>query len=134
MVARAALKLNVKQAVPFFGISSMERSLPFYMDGLGFKMTNSWVVKGKIRWCWLELDEVAFMLQEHRGKEPNSWELLGKVGDGGNDLLSVRGCTGSLPQGEVSRNRDAETFRRQCDVGCEHRGPGWLLPELPKSD
>jgi predicted enzyme related to lactoylglutathione lyase len=82
MIAETALKRNVKQAVPFFGVSSMERSLPFYIDGLGFKMTRSWIVEGKVRWCWLELDGVALMLQEHHGKEPNSWELLGKVGTG----------------------------------------------------
>ena len=26
---------NVRQAVPFFGVSSMEASLPYYVDGLG---------------------------------------------------------------------------------------------------
>jgi len=30
--------MNVKQAVPFFGVASMEASLRFYMDGLGFVM------------------------------------------------------------------------------------------------
>jgi lactoylglutathione lyase len=29
---------NVKQAVPFFGVTDMEASLRFYVDGLGFKM------------------------------------------------------------------------------------------------
>ena len=82
MIAETALKRNVKQAVPFFAVSSMEKSLPFYIDGLGFNMTRSWIVEGKIRWCWLELEQVALMLQEHCGKEPNSWELLGKVGTG----------------------------------------------------
>ena len=86
MDAEAAIKPNIKQTVPFFGVSSMEKSLRFYIDGLGFKMTKQWIPEGdpegKIRWCWLELDEVALMLQEHRGKETNSWELLGKVGVG----------------------------------------------------
>ena len=80
MAAETALRGNVKQAVPFLEISSMEQSLTFYVEGLGFKMTKSWVVQGKVRWCWLRLDEVAVMLQEHHGKESNSWELLGKVG------------------------------------------------------
>jgi catechol 2,3-dioxygenase-like lactoylglutathione lyase family enzyme len=82
MIAERELKRNVRQAIPFFGVSSMENSLRFYVDGLGFKMTKNWIVEGKVRWCWLELDEAALMLQEHRGKEPNSWELLGKVGTG----------------------------------------------------
>src|SRR5580658_6262952 len=62
---------NVKQAVPFFGVTSMEASLRFYVDGLGFKMTNWWIPEGDghyasggIRWCWLERGGAAIMLQE----------------------------------------------------------------------
>jgi lactoylglutathione lyase len=57
-------EVNVRQAVPFFGISNMETSLRFYIDGLGFQMTKKWIVEGKIRWCWLELGGAAIMLQE----------------------------------------------------------------------
>jgi lactoylglutathione lyase len=63
--------VNVKQAVPFFGVSNMESSLRFYVDGLGFKMKNYWIPDraadhpdGRIRWCWLELGDAAIMLQE----------------------------------------------------------------------
>ncbi len=50
----------------------MESSLRFYVDGLGFKMKNSWVPEGdshypsdgKIRWCCLELGDAVIMLQE----------------------------------------------------------------------
>jgi lactoylglutathione lyase len=62
---------NVKQAVPFFGVTNMEASLKFYVDGLGFKMKHSWIPDraedypdGRIRWCCLERDTVAIMLQE----------------------------------------------------------------------
>jgi len=64
---------NVKQAVPFFGVTNMEASLRFYVDGLGFKMKRWWIpdggqsdykADGRIRWCWLELGEAAIMLQE----------------------------------------------------------------------
>jgi lactoylglutathione lyase len=66
------MSANVKQAVPFFGVSSMEASLRFYVEGLGFEMTRKWIPEGdghypsdgKIRWCWLELGEAAIMLQE----------------------------------------------------------------------
>jgi catechol 2,3-dioxygenase-like lactoylglutathione lyase family enzyme len=74
---------NVKQAVPFFGVTNMDASLRFYVDGLGFKMKRSWIPDdgqgdykpdGKIRWCWLELGEAAIMLQEfipeRQPKEP----------------------------------------------------------------
>jgi lactoylglutathione lyase len=63
--------VNVKQAVPFFAVTNMESSLRFYVDGLGFRMKNSWIPgraegnpDGRIRWCWLELGEAAIMLQE----------------------------------------------------------------------
>ena len=63
---------NVKQAVPFFGVTDMESSLRFYVDGLGFTIKRRWVPEGdghypsdgKIRWCWLELGDAAIMLQE----------------------------------------------------------------------
>ena len=48
---------NVKQAVPFFGITDIEASLHFYVTGLGFRMTHSWAPEGRIRWCWLVLGD-----------------------------------------------------------------------------
>ena len=57
---------NVRQAVPFFGIASMDASLKFYIDGLGFEMKNKWIDEGVLRWCWLELGEAAIMLQEYK--------------------------------------------------------------------
>jgi len=76
--------VNVKQAVPFFGVTNMEASLRFYQDGLGFKMKRWWIpdhdkhypADGKIRWCWLELGEAAIMLQEFLS-ECQPKEMLG---------------------------------------------------------
>ncbi len=71
-------RANVKQVVPSFGVTNMEASLRFYVDGLGFKMKQRWIpaernLDGRIRWCWLQLGEAAIMLQEylpeHRPKE-----------------------------------------------------------------
>jgi len=73
---------NVKQAVPFFGVSSMEASLRFYVDGLGFRMTNQWMDEGKLRWCWLEIGGAALMLQEFRKEGHDSWKPSGKLGEG----------------------------------------------------
>jgi lactoylglutathione lyase len=56
---------NIKQAVPFFGVTDIEASLRFYVSGLGFTMTNQWALEGRIRWCWLELGGAALMLQEY---------------------------------------------------------------------
>jgi catechol 2,3-dioxygenase-like lactoylglutathione lyase family enzyme len=66
------MSANVKQAVPFFGVTDMEASLRFYVDGLGFTMKRQWIPEGddhypsdgRIRWCWLELGDAAIMLQE----------------------------------------------------------------------
>ncbi len=55
---------NVQQAVPFFAVADMARSLHFYVDGLGFSMTKQWIDNGKLRWCWLEKGRAALMLQE----------------------------------------------------------------------
>jgi len=59
---------NVKQAVPFFMVKDMESSINFYVKGLGFSITKSWIDKGKIKWCWLNIDSAAIMLQEYGEK------------------------------------------------------------------
>ena len=75
-------KTNVKQAVPFFGVSNIEESVRWYVDGLGFEMTKKWIDEGKLRWCWLELGDAALMLQEFRREGHDSWVPQGKVGEG----------------------------------------------------
>lgn len=71
MAAASVTSVNVKQAVPFFGVTNMEVSLRFYVDGLGFKMKNYWIPDraedrpdGRICWCLLQLGDAAIMLQE----------------------------------------------------------------------
>ena len=59
---------NVRQAVPFFMVASMEDSLRHYVDGLGFTMKHEWISEGKLRWCWLERGGAALMLQELRAE------------------------------------------------------------------
>ena len=73
MAFATVTSVNVKQAVPFFGVTNMESSLRFYVDGLGFKMKNYWIPDRaedlpdeRIRWCWLQLGDAAIMLQEFR--------------------------------------------------------------------
>lgn len=71
MTIASSTSENVTQAVPFFGVTNMEASLRFYVDGLGFKMMHSWIPDrpedqpdGRIRWCWLQRGGAALMLQE----------------------------------------------------------------------
>ncbi len=65
---QTTIKSNVQQAVPFLMITSMEKSLRFYVDGLGFVMKNQWIDEGKLRWCWLQIGDAALMLQEYRAE------------------------------------------------------------------
>ena len=65
MPNETAAAANVRLAVPFFGVTDIEASLRFYVDGLGFVLTNKWSPEGRIRWCWLKLGETAIMLQEY---------------------------------------------------------------------
>ena len=48
--------MNLKQVVPLLLVSDMERSLRYYVDGLGFTIGKKWIVDGKLRWCWRPTD------------------------------------------------------------------------------
>ena len=72
-----ASSVNVRQAVPFFMVTNMERSLQFYIDGLGFELKMKWEPRGSIEWCWLQFDLASLMLQEYRDNQPE-----GKLGVG----------------------------------------------------
>jgi len=82
MSENATTEANVRQAVPFFLVTDMEVSLPFYVAGLGFRMTKQWVHEGRLRWCWLELGETALMLQEFWREGPHAGKPEGKLGQG----------------------------------------------------
>lgn len=73
---------NVRQAVPFFAVSSIEASIRYYVDGLGFELTKRWIDEGVLRWCWLQHGGAALMLQEFRGEGPDSRVPRGRVGEG----------------------------------------------------
>jgi lactoylglutathione lyase len=80
--ANDTAKPNVMQAVPFFGITDMETSLRFYLEGLGCRMTYRWIDEGKLRWCWLEIGDAALMLQEYRQDGDHTFRPEGKLGQG----------------------------------------------------
>jgi lactoylglutathione lyase len=70
------------QTVPFFWIANMQASVRFYVDGLGFKMARKWVDEGKLRWCWLEREGAALMLQEFKTEGPHAVRTEGRRGEG----------------------------------------------------
>lgn len=87
-IVLATSTANVKQAVPFFGVTNMEASLKFYLEGLGFRFKHRWTPgskdgypEGKIVWCWLELGEAALMLQEFRKEGEHNTYLEGKLSE-----------------------------------------------------
>src|SRR5580698_5030021 len=125
MTVASTTSVNVKQAVPFFGVTNMEASLRFYIDGLGFKMKNYWIPDrpedhpdGKIRWCWLELGEAAIMLQEFMAdRQPKE-----KLGAGVNVCFQ---CADSLALYREFKSRGVQM--RQCPSV----GNGlWVVPVI----
>jgi lactoylglutathione lyase len=74
--------MNVKQAVPFFGVRDIAASVRYYVDGLGFEKTIEWVPDGKLRWCWLQRGGAAVMLQEFRNDGRHDPPPTGKLGLG----------------------------------------------------
>lgn len=71
---------NIKQAVPFFGVTNMKESLDFCLRVLGFDLKISWPDETDIRWCYMEKGGAAMMLQ---GRAPDTkGELIAKVRSG----------------------------------------------------
>jgi catechol 2,3-dioxygenase-like lactoylglutathione lyase family enzyme len=65
MPAEVIVTSNVRQAVPFLNVTDIDASLRFYVEGLGCVVTKQWAPEGRVRWCWLQLDDAALMLQEY---------------------------------------------------------------------
>jgi lactoylglutathione lyase len=130
---------NVKQAVPFFGVTNMETSLRFYVGGLGFKMKRWWIpdhvqgdykTDGRIVWCWLELGEAAIMLQEFMPE----WQPKETLGTGVNVCFH---CVDALALYREFKSRGIQT-RNRPSVGnrfwvvpvTDPDGYRWGLPSL----
>jgi len=83
MAVETQIGTNVRQAVPFFNVTDMPASLRFYVDGVGFRMTNQWIDDGRLRWCWLQFDGAVLMLQEWTDAGRELWWPKGtKLGVG----------------------------------------------------
>jgi uncharacterized glyoxalase superfamily protein PhnB len=73
---------NILETVPFLSVSNIERSLDFYVKGLGFEIQNAWTPEGKIEWCKLKRQTGSLMLQEHKKMNEGSIQDKGRVGIG----------------------------------------------------
>jgi lactoylglutathione lyase len=99
---------NVRQAVPFFNVKDIEASLRFYVEGLGFAITRHWEPDRRIRWCWLELGQVAVMLQEYwKDGRPGGWPT-GPLGQGVSICFM---CADAIAVYHDSRTRGLEPSR-----------------------
>ena len=49
MAAETGIESSVKQVVPLFMVANILESIRFYVDGLGFEVTNQWIDDGKQR-------------------------------------------------------------------------------------
>ena len=85
----------------------MERSLQYYVDGLGFSVKTKWVVDEKVRWCWLELGGAALMLQEF-------FIPSGKLGRG---HVAVVHCEDALAIYDQFRSRSIDASEPQVGNG-----------------
>ena len=101
---------NVTGVAALLMVTSMERSLAFYVDGLGFTIHNRWIPDGKLRWCWMSLGGAALMLQEAVESTRQKMTAAGKLGNGSalyfqcKDAVAIyrqakeRGIAGREPQ------------------------------------
>jgi lactoylglutathione lyase len=89
MTATPQTQPNVQQVVPFFTVADMRASLKFYVDGLGFTMTQKWESDGKVRWCALALGRAALMLQERSASRTPPGQV-------GTDVISYFICQDAL--------------------------------------
>jgi len=116
---------NVKQAVPFFRVSNIERSLRYYVYGLGFEMTRKWIVEGKVRWCWLQHGGAALMLQFPKGGH-DSWSPKGNLGEGVTICFQCDDALAIYREVTTKRNQGLEALRRERNVGHVAVGSGRL--------
>jgi catechol 2,3-dioxygenase-like lactoylglutathione lyase family enzyme len=99
---------NVTAVVPLLLVTNMERSLEFYVDGLGFTVQNRWVPNGRLRWCRMSLGGAALMLQEATA---SSREKLAAAGVLGNGVSLNFSCSDALAIYGDAASRDIRTLR-----------------------
>ena len=58
--------MSIQRVVPFLAVADIARSVAFYVEGLGFEIKLQWRPGGELRWCQIEQDGAALMLQQHR--------------------------------------------------------------------
>jgi lactoylglutathione lyase len=76
------MKMRINEVVPFFAVKDMEKSVAFYVDGLGFAFKDKWVDDSVLRWCQLQVGEASLMLQQFRIEGHDSQQFSDNKGEG----------------------------------------------------
>ncbi len=108
MSTTAAATHNVTAVVPLLMVTDIQRSLAFYIDGLGFTIQNRWVPDGRLRWCWMSLGGAALMLQE--ASESTREEML-TSGTLGNGAAMYFQCTDAIAIYRAAAGRGIQPLR-----------------------
>ncbi|MEM7033071.1 MAG: VOC family protein [Chloroflexota bacterium] len=74
--------MTVNEVVPFLAVKNMEKSIAFYIDGLGFAFKHKWVDDGVLRWCQIELGKANLMLQQFKTEGHDSRQFSDNKGEG----------------------------------------------------
>ena len=74
--------MSVNEVVPFLAVRDMEKSVAFYVGGLGFTFKNKWVKEDVLRWCDIRLGKAGLMLQQFRTEGHDSLQLSDNLGEG----------------------------------------------------
>ncbi len=72
-------EITADRIVPIFAVVDINKTIAFYVDGLGFEKKGEWIEDGRLRWCHLEhAGGVGIMAQEYRaGDKPPAERGLG---------------------------------------------------------
>ena len=69
---------TVRELVPLLFVADIQRSMAFYCEKLGFRVTQAWEPNGKLSWCRVDRDGSAVMLQEACPEEDGPAEGRGR--------------------------------------------------------
>ena len=74
--------MSVKEVVPFLAVKDMEKSVVFYVDGLGFEFENKWEKDGALQWCHLKSGGAGLMLQQFKTEGHDARQFSDNKGEG----------------------------------------------------
>jgi predicted lactoylglutathione lyase len=72
----------INEVVPFLAVKDIQKSLAFYINGLGCEVKNEWKDEGELRWCRLQIDDVGLMLQQFKTEGHDSRQFSDNKGEG----------------------------------------------------